>query len=104
MQTNSLILFQPLGVFYSITMLAKYLRARLATPSPMELTSYSVKKRMRQNAWNHGSVRFDAYIVASVIPGDEVMPTDSDRNLSFFLGREVPCNEDKYHYGDRGGK
>ncbi|KAF9513406.1 hypothetical protein BS47DRAFT_973368 [Hydnum rufescens UP504] len=66
----------PLGAFYSITMLANLhmrttLRARLATPSPMELVSYSVKKRMRQNAGDRGSVRANAaHIVTFVISGE----------------------------------
>ncbi|KAF9514204.1 hypothetical protein BS47DRAFT_1485191 [Hydnum rufescens UP504] len=49
-----------LGVFYSITMLANLhirtrLRARLDTPTPLELINSSIKKRMRQNAADHRS-------------------------------------------------
>ncbi|KAF9506661.1 hypothetical protein BS47DRAFT_1352550 [Hydnum rufescens UP504] len=45
----------PLGGFYSITMLAnlhtrKSLLTRLATPTPLEIVSFSMKKRMRLNA------------------------------------------------------
>ncbi|KAF9507065.1 hypothetical protein BS47DRAFT_350440 [Hydnum rufescens UP504] len=49
-----------LGVWDSITMLANLhmrtrLRARLDTPSPLELIAYSIKKRLRaQNAGDHG--------------------------------------------------
>ncbi|KAF9511114.1 hypothetical protein BS47DRAFT_1487075 [Hydnum rufescens UP504] len=46
---------------YSITMLANVhmrtaLRASLDTPTPLELMSYSIKKRMRQNTLGHRSV------------------------------------------------
>ncbi|KAF9503247.1 hypothetical protein BS47DRAFT_1386486 [Hydnum rufescens UP504] len=50
----------PLPTLYPITMLANLhmrtsLRARLDTPTPLELISYSIKKRMRRNAADHRS-------------------------------------------------
>ncbi|KAF9507212.1 hypothetical protein BS47DRAFT_341250 [Hydnum rufescens UP504] len=62
-----------LGVCYSITMLANLhmrtrLRARLATPTPLELIG-SIKKRIGQNAGDHRNVRLSAYIVTFVISG-----------------------------------
>ncbi|KAF9517111.1 hypothetical protein BS47DRAFT_569644 [Hydnum rufescens UP504] len=56
----------PLSPVYSITMLANLhtrttIRAKLATPSPLELISASIKKRRRKNAGNHGSVCINAY-------------------------------------------
>ena len=73
------------------------LRARLDTPSPLELMAYSIKKRMLPNAGDHGSVPYNAYIVALVMSGDEVALIDADRNLFVFLGREVPGYKDKYY-------
>jgi len=50
----------PLGGFYSITMLANLhmrsaLRARLDTPSLLEVINTSIKKRMRQNVGDRGN-------------------------------------------------
>jgi len=50
----------PLGTVYSITMLANLhtrtaLRAKLDTPTPLELISSSLKKRIRRNVGNHGN-------------------------------------------------
>ncbi|KAF9510608.1 hypothetical protein BS47DRAFT_54287 [Hydnum rufescens UP504] len=55
-----LIIGMPLGGFYSITVLTNLhmrarLRVRLDTPSPLELFSSSMKKRILQNAGDHGS-------------------------------------------------
>ncbi|KAF9511583.1 hypothetical protein BS47DRAFT_1159808 [Hydnum rufescens UP504] len=58
----SLLAMFPLGTCYCITMLANLhmrtrLRARLATPSPLELIG-SIKKRMGQNAGDHRNEGF----------------------------------------------
>ncbi|KAF9505108.1 hypothetical protein BS47DRAFT_573112 [Hydnum rufescens UP504] len=76
---GELTLAMPLGACYCITMLANLhmrtrLRARLATPTPLELIG-SIKERTRQNAGDHRNVR---------------------------LRSDIPGNEDKYHHG--GGK
>ncbi|KAF9507061.1 hypothetical protein BS47DRAFT_350057 [Hydnum rufescens UP504] len=49
--TGGLVVSMPLGLSYSISMLTNLhmrtrLRARLDTPSPLELTAYSITKRM----------------------------------------------------------
>jgi len=50
----------PLPTLHPITMLANLhmrtsLRARLDTPSPLELISYSIKKGLRRNVGDHRS-------------------------------------------------
>ncbi|KAF9509147.1 hypothetical protein BS47DRAFT_1488091 [Hydnum rufescens UP504] len=61
-----LVLAMPLGGFYSVTLLSnlhmrKSLRARLSTPTPLELISYSIKKRTWQGVGD-GRVRLNAYL------------------------------------------
>ncbi|KAF9514206.1 hypothetical protein BS47DRAFT_1392639 [Hydnum rufescens UP504] len=58
-----------LGAFYSVTMLTNLhlrtrLRARLDTPTPLELINSSIKKRIQQNVGDYRSVRLNAYIAA----------------------------------------
>jgi len=82
-----------LGPFYSITMLAnlhmrKTLRARLATPGPLELNG--IKKSMRKNVGGHRrEERLQATkinVTTEVVCDDvEIKPMNSDRNVRFTV-------------------
>ncbi|KAF9514791.1 hypothetical protein BS47DRAFT_843572 [Hydnum rufescens UP504] len=71
----------PLGALYSISMLANLhmrttLRARLDTPTLLELISNSIKKRMRQNIVGHRSEessRTERINITTEVVSDEVV-------------------------------
>jgi len=83
-----LVVGMPLGGFYSITMLANLhtrtrLRARLATPSLLELISSSIKKRMWRNA---GEERFQTTkinITREVVCDVDINLMNRDTNVRF---------------------
>jgi len=84
----------PLGTVYSITMLTNLhmrtkLRARWDTSSPLELIRYSITKRMRQNAGDHGTAGPNAHtdrrlqgtginVTTVVHDNAEIRPMNSD--------------------------
>jgi len=90
-----LVIGMPLGGFYSITMLTNLhmrtrLRGRLSTPSPLQLISYSIKKRTRKNAVDHGSgERFQPTTMnptTEVICNDaDIKPMNSDTKVRFTV-------------------
>ncbi|KAF9510611.1 hypothetical protein BS47DRAFT_54187 [Hydnum rufescens UP504] len=74
----------PLGVFYSISMLTNLhmrtrLRARLHTPSPLELTAYSITKRVGGNARDRGNE--ERFQPTRINITREVVCDDMDINL-----------------------
>ncbi|KAF9512072.1 hypothetical protein BS47DRAFT_1363370 [Hydnum rufescens UP504] len=82
----------PLGTVYSITMLANLhtrtaLRAKLDTPTPLELISSSLKKRIRRNMGNHGNEERPQVakinIPREVIYGANINQKNNDAKVGF---------------------